>query len=121
MLPKNERLKRKKDIDTIFKHGDSLKGLILLCKYKKNDLGIDRPGFSFAKNLKLRAFQKNRLKRQLVNAYKEVIDEIELNDQNTYDLFFILMGQPKEDKKRFEQFKSDLKNIITKIKCQKDS
>lgn len=120
MLPKNERLKSKKDINTIFKHGDSIKGTLLLCKYVENDLGKDRPGFTFAKNLKLKVIQRNRLKRQLVNAYKEVRQQI-AESNKTYDLFFILMGQPKEEEKRFEQFKKDITNILTKIRCLKDS
>jgi ribonuclease P protein component len=121
MLPKNKRLKRKQDIDAIFKYGISIKGSLIICKYIKNDLNLDRPGFSFAKNLKLKAFQRNRLKRQLVNAYKEVVEELKLKDQNTYDMFFILMRDADETSKSFIQFKNELKNLITKIKCQKNS
>lgn len=121
MLPKNKRLKKSTEIDAIFKYGNTCKGSFVFCKYLVNNIEINRPAFSIAKNLKLKAFQKNRYRRQMINAYKDASSEITFDEKPCYDLFFILAKSVNAEKSRYDELKIDIKKLLSEIKCQKKS
>lgn len=110
MLRKELRLKKKSNIEHTFKSGKTLKSIHFICKLSKNDLGFTRPCATLAKNLKLNAAEKNRLKRQIIAAYKAISPEI--NNTQTYDVIIILKKIPAPNLKRFQVFQTELKNII---------
>lgn len=112
MLKKNLRLKKSSDIDKIFIKGDSIKGSLLICKFTPNNLDHNRPCFTIAKKIKLNTPDRNRLKRQLTESYKN----ISIQSQKVhYDFIFILYKIPSQEFSRFQQFQENFQFILNKL------
>lgn len=110
MLPKELRLKKKSNIEQTFKSGKTLKSLHFICKLSKNDLGFTRPCATLARNLKLNAAEKNRLRRQILAAFKAISPEI--NNNQTFDIIIILKKIPGPTLKRYQIFQEELKGFL---------
>lgn len=65
MLPKENRLKKKKDFDAVFKQGEGSKEDFLYLKIKKNNLETSRFGFVVSKKFSKKATERNKIKRRL--------------------------------------------------------
>lgn len=65
MLPKANRLTKKKDFDVVFKKGKSIKNDFLIFKILKNHLPESRFGFVVSKKVSQKATQRNKVKRRL--------------------------------------------------------
>jgi ribonuclease P protein component len=65
MLPKNNRLKKKKDIERVFKKGRSFREDFLIFKTLENDLGYCRFAFIVSKKVSLKATERNKIRRRL--------------------------------------------------------
>lgn len=65
MLPKLNRLKKKKDFDRIFKKGRSFKEDFLIFKIVKNNLKSSRFGFVVSRNISKKSTLRNKIKRRL--------------------------------------------------------
>ena len=65
MLPKENRLRSKKDFDDVFKKGRGFKEDFLYLKFAHNDSKINRFGFIVSQKVSKRAVVRNRLKRAL--------------------------------------------------------
>ncbi len=68
MLPKVNRLTKKKDFETVFKNGKSVKSDFLIFRIVKNHLQENRFGFVVSKKVSPRAVVRNRVKRRLRKA-----------------------------------------------------
>lgn len=69
MLPKINRLTKKKDFELVFKKGEVFKNTFLLCKTMKNNLKESRFGFVVSKKISSKAVVRNRVKRRLRQAF----------------------------------------------------
>jgi ribonuclease P protein component len=114
MLSKQYRLKKKSDIEQVFKKGESLKGSLLICKYIPNQLKFNRACFTIAKKIKLNSPERNRIKRQLREAYKTILKSNQLESNQHYDFVFILYKIPYVNRSNFLQFQENFQYIITK-------
>ncbi len=65
MLPKNNRIQNKKDIDRVFKKGKGLKEDFLILKIIKNNSNKVRFAFIVSKKISLKASIRNKIKRKL--------------------------------------------------------
>ncbi|MCK5044233.1 ribonuclease P protein component [Candidatus Parcubacteria bacterium] len=65
MLPKENRLRSKKDFDRVFREGRGLKEDFLYLKFAKNNSNFSRFGFIVSQKVSKRAVVRNRLKRAL--------------------------------------------------------
>jgi len=65
MLPKLNRLAKKKDFDVVFKKGIGMKAGFLLFKVIKNQLSESRFGFIVSKKVSNKATIRNKVKRRL--------------------------------------------------------
>jgi len=65
MLPKTNRLTRKKDFEAVFQHGKSFKGNGLLLKIAANNLAVSRFGFVVSKKVSSKATVRNSIKRRV--------------------------------------------------------
>ncbi|MFH1841249.1 MAG: ribonuclease P protein component [Candidatus Nealsonbacteria bacterium] len=65
MLPKENRLKKKKDFEKIFKKGKGFKESFLFLKILKNNLKISRFGFVVSGKVSKKATVRNKTKRKL--------------------------------------------------------
>ncbi len=121
MLPKNLRLKKSVQITETFKKGESIKGSSLICKFTPNNLNSDLLAVSISKKLKLNAPSRNRIKRQITHAYKEVFLNQLANPENKNDyskknnIFIILHSIPFK-KPRYQVFREDLIKLLSKLK-----
>jgi ribonuclease P protein component len=110
MLRKELRLKKKSEIEQLFKSGKTSKSIHFVCKLSKNDLGFNRPCVTIARNLKLNVPAKNRLKRQIIAAFESATENL-TNDQ-TYDIIIILQKIPSFELKRFVIFQKELATLL---------
>lgn len=65
MLPKENRLRKKKDFDLVFKIGKVAGSANFFLKHSKNNLNVSRIGFICSKKVSKKATQRNRIKRYL--------------------------------------------------------
>lgn len=65
MLPKINRLKKKKDFERVFKQGRGLKQDFLSLKFAKNNLEATRFGFVVGQKVSRKAVVRNKVKRRL--------------------------------------------------------
>jgi len=71
MLPQNNRLKKKKDFERVFKKGKGFKEDFLTLKTAKNDLKFSRFGFVVSQKVSKKATVRNKIKRVL----REIIEK----------------------------------------------
>ena len=76
MLPKINRLKKKKDFDIIFKKGEGFRNKLLYLKVLDNPFEYSRFGFIVSKKVFNKAFLRNKIKRRLRETVRVKIKEI---------------------------------------------
>ncbi len=65
MLPRENRLKRDKDFDILFKKGEGVFGSVCGAKWKKNGLRFSRFAVVVGTKVSKKAVVRNRLRRQI--------------------------------------------------------
>ncbi|PJE69486.1 MAG: ribonuclease P protein component [Candidatus Staskawiczbacteria bacterium CG10_big_fil_rev_8_21_14_0_10_38_10] len=110
MLPKINRLKRKKEFKTIFKKGKWCKEGLLVLKLIPNDLGKSRFAFIVSQKVSKKATVRNRIKRQL----REIVREIIPNIQKGFD--GILIVKPGLESRNFQEVKALAKKLFKTAK-----
>lgn len=114
MLKKTLRLKKTLEINNVFTKGDTFKGSSLICKYVKNQNSKTLFAVSVSKKLKLNAPTRNRLKRQITHAYKEIFLKNEIPYSLNFNFFIILQNIPTK-KPRYTVFKEDFQKLLAKL------
>lgn len=76
MLAKENRLKKKKDFEDVFKKGAGFKEKFLFLKIKENKLKESRFGFAVGLKVSKKAVIRNRIKRRLREAMRLKIKQI---------------------------------------------
>jgi len=76
MLPKINRLKKKRDFEHVFKQGRGLKQGFLSLKFVKNGLEATRFGFVVGQKVSRKAVIRNKVKRRLRDLVRGRIGEI---------------------------------------------
>jgi ribonuclease P protein component len=110
MLPQANRIKKKKDFETIFKNSKSFRSNFFVFKIKKNDLGLNRFGFVVSQKVSKNATVRNKVKRRLSEAAKIEIGNI----KNGTDL--VLIALSGIEKKDFSEIKEEIDNALAKLK-----
>lgn len=109
MLPKINRIKKKKDFDLIFKKGKSFKTSLLVLKILKNELNENRVGFIISSKVSKKAVLRNKIRRRLSELFKK--EEINLKG---FD--FIFIGLPGLEKVDYSETKEILQTLLKKNK-----
>jgi ribonuclease P protein component len=109
MFSKNNRLKKKKDFERVFKQGQSIKKDLLLFKYTTNDLDSPRIGIVISKKTCSRASERNLIKRRIRGIIRQRIDNI----KNLDIVIVVLKGINKST--GFNQLELTIDNILEKI------
>ncbi len=128
MLPKINRLTKKKDFELVFKKGESIKNDFLIFKILKNHLKESRFGFIVSKKVSGKATVRNKIKRRLrkavLNHLKEIhlikFSEAEISQKaklfsrvkKSVDLIIITL--PKIEKKEFSEIQEVINNFFNK-------
>ncbi|MCT8339321.1 ribonuclease P protein component [Flavobacteriaceae bacterium TK19130] len=103
-FPKEEKLKSKKIIDRLFVEGRTFKKFPIRVTYLPVEtLENHQAGFSVPKrNFKL-AVDRNRIKRQLREAYRLQKHTLAVNNGLKFALFFTHLGNKKHDYETLER------------------
>jgi ribonuclease P protein component len=113
MLPKRNRLKRKKDFQKVLGKGKGLKEDFLVFKMVRNDLPFSRFGFLVGTKISKEAVSRNKLKRRIRELVRKRIEKIE----GGYDMVFI--AQPGLEKRDFWELEEILNKVFLKAKLIK--
>lgn len=107
MLKKENRLTKRKAFGYIYKNGKSKSSNNLILIYTPTKLKKLKVGFSVSKKLG-KAFIRNRVKRLLREAFKELLPII--NNQFNY----VVVAKPTITDKSFKEIKEELFYILNK-------
>lgn len=110
MLPKANRLTKKKDFDLVFKNGESIKNGFLICKAVKNNLKESRFGFVVSKKISNKATVRNKVKRRLREAVSNVLKDI----KKPKDL--VVIALPGIEKKEFLEIQEVMSHSFKRLK-----
>lgn len=105
MLPKPNRLTKKKDFQVVFQNGKSVKSRFLYFKILKNNLKKSRFGFVVSKKVSNKANQRNKIKRRLRSIVLNNLTRV----KKPVDV--IVIALPGITKEKF----SDIKEAVTKV------
>ena len=111
MLPKANRLTRKKDFETVFKVGKGSKSDFLIFKAVKNNLPESRFGFVVSKKVSTKATVRNLVKRRLRAAVAANLET--LKSKKPSDVIIIALPSVKE--KDFKSIKETVTTIIKHV------
>jgi len=110
MLPKDNRLKKGKEIKKVLAEGKSFKKDFLILKINENELNRDRFGFIVSQKVSKKAFIRNKIKRQLRAI---IIKEIKKNKKGKDVL---IIACPGLEKKNFQEINKTLNSLFLKAK-----
>lgn len=113
MLPRKNRLKKKKDFERVFKEGKGAREDFLFLKLVKNNFGFNRFAFVVGKNVSKKANLRNKVKRRI----SETVGLKLKNLKPGVDGVFIAI--PGLEKKDFWQIGKTIEKIFVKAKLIK--
>ena len=108
MLFKENRLKKTKDFENVFKNGKGYKEDFLYLKILKNDLKNSRFGFVVGKNFSKKAVLRNKMRRKLRELVKNNISQIDTSIDG------ILMVRPASQLADFKSLDKKIENLFKK-------
>ena len=110
MLPKTNRIKKKKDFEIIFKKAKSFRNNLFILKVIENGLAINRVGFVVSSKISKKAVVRNKVRRRFAEILKNKINNIEKG----IDLVFIAL--PGIEKKDFSEVKDAINDALVRTK-----
>ncbi len=110
MLPVQNRLKKKKDFDVVFRKGRSFREDFLSIKIIPNDLEFSRFGLVVGQKVSKKAVSRNKVKRRLREAIRMELPNIKKG------VDVILMTSPEIAGKDFLEIEKRIKEIFIKAK-----
>lgn len=113
MLAKQRRLVKEKDFEKIFKRGKSYYSHLLGVKVLSGEFDYNRYGLIVSSKVSKKATDRNRLKRQLRAAAKELDSQLAAG----FDL--AIMALPALLNQDYKTIKSELEKILAKLKLFK--
>ena len=108
MLPKQNRLKKQKDFERVFKSGKSAKGKYFFLKALPSSKESVRIGFVVSKKVAKQAVLRNKIKRRLRAAAKERLSKT----TKGYDV--IIVAFPAIKSASYQEVKKDIALAIEK-------
>jgi ribonuclease P protein component len=107
MLPKANRLTKKKDFDVVFRGGKTVRGDFLMAKVLESQLPASRFGFVVSKKVSSKATVRNKVKRRLRDAVGDLIA-----GKKPVDV--VLVALTGIDKQDFAQLQNTVKAMFKK-------
>ncbi len=115
MLPKENRLKKKKDFERVIKKGKFFRDDFLVLKKIKNDLPLTRVGFIVSQKVSKKAVLRNKVKRKLREVVRASLGKI----KSGYDVIFFTRKGIEE--KEFAELKNSVEGLLKKARLLQDS
>lgn len=113
MLKPENRLRKKRDFENVFKNGKGFKESFLLFKFAKNNLIESRFGFVVGKKVSKKAVERNQVQRRLKSAVKMVFDDIVGGIDGVFVAF------PGIEQQKSKDIQQVLKKILEKSRAIK--
>ena len=110
MLPKENRLKKNKDFEKVFKEGKGFKEDLLVLKKVKNNLKSSRFGFVVSKTFFKKATLRNKIKRRLRELVRIKLNEIKKG------IDVVIIAKPGLETKDFQEIKEIVNKLFKKAK-----
>lgn len=110
MLPKENRLTKKKAFDQLLKKGQAYFSQTLILKIIKNNLYISRFGFIISKKIAKKAVIRNKLKRRLREIIRKDISQL----KGGYDIVIIAKKNSGVADKNYQLLKEEVKFLEKK-------
>src|SRR5437868_14348800 len=110
MLPRDARLRKSKNFDSVYRKGIFYPGTDLSIYVLANDLPFTRCGFSISKKVSKKAVERNKLKRQLSFIFREESKEI----KSCVDIVFV--ARKNLLNLNYLEIKTVVKNLLVKAK-----
>ena len=110
MLPKKNRLTKKKDFENVFKRGRSFKEDFLIFKIIENKLGQIRFGFVVSKKISKKATLRNKVKRRISESVRLKIGKLKKRFDG------ILLTLPEIEKKDFGKIDETIEKLFKRAK-----
>ena len=114
MLPKENRLTKKKDFEGVFKKGKGFNEGFLFLKIEKNNLEKSRFAFIVSKKINKKAVDRNKIKRRLREVVRKSLPRINPG----IDGVFVVQRDVKD--KEFSEIKKTTIEILKKAKVLDD-
>jgi len=117
MLPRENRLRRNKDIKNVLTKGRTTREGFLFLKIVKNDLGILRFAIVVGKNLSKKAVVRNKLKRRISEIIRMGLKLKEIKPDRGID--GVIIALPGAERMNFRDLKQAIEKIFAKVKLTK--
>lgn len=114
MLPKPNRLKKKKDFDQVHQRGRFYRGRFAAIKVLKNDLPETRIGIIVSTKVSKKAVVRNQVKRRIRAVILEFMENLEAG----YDV--VVLVRPEIATKDYQEIKLAIRNLFQDAKLIKD-
>jgi len=112
MLPKINRIKKKKDFEKIFKKKEkSFRNKLFVLKISENKLPYTRFGFVVSKKISSKATIRNKIRRRISSVVRSQKEKL----KSGLDLIIIVL--PGAEKGNFSETKEATIEILQKAKC----
>lgn len=110
MLPKANRLKKKKDIENVFKNGTGFKEDFLILKVVKNNLKNSRFAFIVSQKVSKKATLRNKIRRRLSELVRRRLPTVPLG------IDMVLVAVSGLEEKDFWEIEESLNKLFNKAK-----
>jgi ribonuclease P protein component len=107
MLPRKNRIKKKKEFQDVFKKGKTISGSFFILKIKKNNFNFPRFAFVVPKKIEKKAVNRNKTKRILRESVNPILPFI----KSSFDFIFITR---KKNKQGFQETRKELQKVLKK-------
>jgi ribonuclease P protein component len=108
MLPKENRLKKEKEFEAVFKGGRILKGSYVFLKYLANGTDKTKFGFVVSKKVSKLAVKRNKAKRRMREIVRLRKEEIKKG------LSIIFIALPLISNAEYSEIKKDIESLLNK-------
>ena len=113
MLPRANRLKKKKEFEKVFKKGRFLKEDFLILKAFPNNLESSRFGFVISSKVSKKSVIRNKIKRWLRQA---VLFQLKKDNKIQKSIDVVIIIKPRMSIKNFQEIQVVINKIFQKLK-----
>jgi len=109
-LPQENRIKKKKDFEAVFKNSKSFRSNLFVLKIAHNNLEVNRFGFVVSTKVSKKAIIRNKIKRRLAETVKLEMSRIKKGT----DLVFVAL--PGICNKDYSEVKGEVDSALAKTR-----
>lgn len=109
MLPKINRLRKKKDFERVFKEGKNARSPVLYFKVLETKEPSSRIGFIVSKKISLKAVERNKIRRRLRESVRAALSTL----KESWDI--VIIASPRIKKSSFEEIRKEIEKTFKNI------